>query len=84
MVELACVLLGTCQNTHDLIAVDHGAILVHGETAVGVTVKSHAHNSTRGLDHGLQLLRMRGSGILIDVVTIRRRIDDGHVGARTT
>ena len=81
MVELARVLLGACQNAHDLIAVDHVAILIHGKATVGIAIEGNAHDGAGGLDHGLQLLRMGGAGVLVDVVAVRRRVDDGHVGA---
>ena len=79
MVELARVLFGTRENAHDLIAVDHGAVFVHGEATVGVTIESHTQIGSGGLDHGLQLFGVCGSGVLVDVVAVWRSVDHDHV-----
>ena len=81
--QLALGLLGPGQDAHDLVAVDHVAVLVHGQAAVGVAIEGHAHHGVGGLDHGLQLLGVGGAGVLVDVVAIRRGVDHHHLGART-
>ena len=81
VVEFARVFLGARENAHDLIAVDHGAVFIHSEATVGVTVESHAQIGTGGFDHGLQLFGMRGSGVLVDVVAVWRGVDHDHVGS---
>ena len=84
VVELAFTLLGAGEDAHDLIAVDHVAVFVHGETTVGVAVEGHAHHGIGGLDHGLQLLGVGGTGVLVDVVAVRRGVDHDDVRACAT
>ena len=71
VIEFAGVLLGAGQNTHNLIAVDHVAILIHGQATVGIAIEGYTHGRIGSLDHGLQLLRMGGTGVLVDVIAIR-------------
>ena len=84
MVELAFTLLGAGEDAHDLIAVDHVAVFVHCQAAIGVTVESYAHHSIGGFDHGLQLLGVGGAGVLVDVVAVRRGVDHDDVRACAT
>ena len=63
----ALVLHVLCADIHDMVAVYHIALLVHGQAAVGVPVKGEAHIQAVVQHELLQLADMGGAAVHIDV-----------------
>jgi len=67
-----------------VIAVDHVAVAIDGQAAVGITIVRDACISAVLLHRGDEILEMRATAVLVDVVAIGRVMnrDDGGACAR--
>ena len=80
--QLAAVLHRQREDRHNLVPIDDVALRVHGEAAVGVAVVRQAQVRTMLDDGLLQLVDVRGTDTVVDVVAIRLIRHGNHLGAR--
>ena len=69
-------------HVQDLVAVDHTAVLIHCQAAVGIAVVGKAHVQALLHHVALQALHMRGATVHIDVKSVGRGVDHAHVGTQ--
>ena len=67
-------------GSHDLVAIDQTALLVHRQAAVGVAVEGDADVVAAGLYHGGQAVHVGGAAPLVDVHPVGVGVD--HVSAQ--
>ena len=82
VLQLAEVLHGGGHDRHDLVAVDDGSLVVHGQATVGVAVVGDSE--VRAVfNHGcLQVLKVGGTVAVVDVDAVGFGTDDNHLGTR--
>ena len=66
-------------HCHDLIAVHNGAVFIHRQKPVGVSVKGQAHIGFLINHSGLKLFHMCGTAVGIDVGPVRHIMDGNHI-----
>ena len=79
--ELARVTHALGEDREDVIAVDHVAEAIDREAAIGIAVVRDARIGAVLLDRRDEILEMRASAVLVDVVAIGRVMDRDHRGA---
>ena len=83
MAELAFAFIRPGEYAHDLVAVHHGTVFIYCKASVSITIKRNAHLGAGCPDHSLELLGVGGTGMVVDIIAVRRGVDDHNISTST-
>ncbi len=73
---------GLRDHRHQLVAIDHFAMLVDNDDAIGVAIERDADIGPHFLDLGAQRVRRGRAHLVVDVEAVRLDADREHFGAQ--